>query len=164
MVVFNPVKGRSILVSFREVISCLSHCPMKTFIASAAFLLVSPAFAAASFSQASVTLPDGTELVKTCNQRDMSTPYRVEIKSLHSAPSEVDLGARPKCPATLAATDGKNILHVVLGFSGHDRAATMLYIGDSNNDLIEMKGMELQAGESKTAERNGVQYRITRVR
>jgi hypothetical protein len=134
------------------------------FIAAAMVLTSSPVFAAASFSQASVTLPDGTKLVKQCDQRDVATPYRVEIKGLQSAPSEIELGARPKCPATLAATDGKNILHVVLGFNGHDRSATILDIGDSDNDLMEMKGMELQAGESKSAERNGVQYRITRLR
>jgi hypothetical protein len=137
---------------------------MKPFLIAAAMVLTSPVFAAASFSQASVTLPDGTELVKECNSHDVSTPYRVEISGLHSGPSEIDLGARPKCPATLAATDGKNILHVVLGFTGDDRSATILDIGDSDNDLVEMKGMELQAGESKTAQRNGVHYRITRLR
>jgi hypothetical protein len=137
---------------------------MKPFLIAATMVLTSPVFAAASFSQASVTLPDGTALVKECNPHDVSTPYRVEIRGLHNGPSEIDLGARPKCPATLAAVDGKNILHVVLGFNGHDRSATILDIGDSDNDLMEMKGMELQPGESKTAERNGVQYRVTRLR
>jgi hypothetical protein len=147
-------------------LSVLSDFPknMKPFLVIAAMVLTSPVFAAAPFSQSSVTLPDGTQLEKQCDQRDTATPYRIEIKGLHNVSSDIELGARPKCPATLAAIDGKNILHVVLGFNGHDRSATILDIGDSNNDLMEMKGMELQAGESKTAERNGVQYRITRLR
>jgi hypothetical protein len=74
-----------------------------------------------------------------------------------------DLAARPYCPARLAAVDGKNVLHVVLGFSGHDRSATLLDVGDSEHDLEELKGMQLQEGEAKSAEWRGLQFRVTRL-
>jgi hypothetical protein len=136
---------------------------MKKLLLAAALGCATSAFAAAPFGQASVTMPDGSKLVKSCNPMDEATPYRIEIQRRDHKMSSIDVGARPECPATIAVQGGSTILHVVLGFTGHDRSQTMLDVGDTDNDLMQMKGMELQVGESRTAERNGVQYRVTRL-
>ena len=138
---------------------------MKSAIICAALMLAAPAsaFAVAPFNQSSITMPDGTLLTKQCNQRDTPTSYRLDVFSMDHSHSTIDVDARPHCPATIALTQGKNIIHVVLGFSGRDRAATRLFVGDSNNDLVELKGMELQEGEARTAEAKGTQYRVIRL-
>jgi hypothetical protein len=138
---------------------------MKQLLLVAALGCATSAFAAAPFGQASVTMPDGSKLVKNCNPKDEATPYRLDVMRRDYEMSSIEVGARPECPATIAIQQDKStILHIVLGFTGHDRSQTMLDVGDTDNDLMQMKGMELQAGESRTAERNGVQYRVTRLR
>lgn len=136
---------------------------MKAAVLLSALILAAPAYAVAPFTQSSVTLPDGSPLVLKCNPRDKESHYRLDILSSHTGKVSTDLDARPYCPARLAAVDGKNVLHVVLGFSGHDRSSTILDVGDSEHDLEEQKGMQLQEGESKSAEWKGIQYRVTRL-
>jgi hypothetical protein len=136
---------------------------MKIAVLLSAVAFAVPAYAAAPFSQSSVTLPDGSPLVLKCNPRDKETHYRLDVVGTHAGKISTDLAARPYCPARLAAVDGKNVLHVVLGFSGHDSSATILDVGDSEHDLEEQKGMQLQEGEAKSAEWKGIQFRVTRL-
>jgi hypothetical protein len=151
------------LLLFRRLL--LPHLQsMKALVFATALISVSPSFAAAPFSQASITLPDGTQLVKDCKRQDTVTPYRLEVAGRINDRPPIDVGARPNCPATVAIVDSADVIHVVLGFTGHDRAQTLLDVGDSNTDLMQMKGMELRPGESKTTERDGIRYRVTRLR